>query len=148
MKINCLALLKNKMYNLLVFILFSFLISGCGSSIKKPDNSTAILCAKNFIQSIYKGKFDEAATIITKDDESKDCLNKRKFTYQQTFDKQQKLAYNKSAVIFENTIQETENITLFEIIDPISRKKIPTLKVIKQGNEWLVNFAYSCSGNL
>lgn len=137
--------MQHKIFILLVSVV---LCNSCANTVEKPNNKTSIECVSNFMQSIYRGKFAEANTIMVQDKANIDCLNKKKFNYNQILTKQQKQQYKSGAIIFNNTIQQADSIHLFELSDPISKQRIPTLKVVKRNKAWLVDFAYSCSGNL
>ncbi len=133
--------------NKILFCLI-LLATACNNKPKKLLNTSDVEAASNFMRSVYQGKFDEAATIIINNEANKDCLQKRKFLYNQKVNKNLKKQYKTAGVILEKTSRESATISFFELKDPISNQKMPTLKVMQQNGEWLVDFAYSCSGNL
>jgi hypothetical protein len=127
-----------------IFLLFLF--ASC-TKVTKPDNSNNVVCANNFIRSIFQGEFDKANTIMIQNEANKDCLKKRKFNYNQLVTKNLKEQYKAASIVLK-TITETDSISFFEYKDPIRKVALPPLKVIKINNEWLVDYAYNCSGNL
>ncbi len=136
------------MSKFLFLLLFGVGLYSCNTKPTKLPNQTAVQCVGEFMQSIYKGKFDEANTIMQQDSASISCLAKRRFNYMQLLDRKQKLKYKKASVIFDNTSPQSDSVVMFELTDPVNNLKLPTMKVKKKNNEWYVDFAYSCSGNL
>ncbi len=131
----------------IIYLLIIIFLS-CNTAINKPNNSTDVECVSNFMQNMYMGNFAVAKTLILNNEANNDCLQKRKFAYNQTLSKVEKETYKTAGIIFLNTTRDGENISFFEIKDPVSNKKLPTIRVVQQNKEWLIDLAYSCSGNL
>jgi hypothetical protein len=121
---------------------------GCNEGVPKPANENAVVCANSFMRCLYEGKFDAAATIMQTDAASMDCLKKRKFNYQQKLTKEEKAKYKRASlnIKLDRTLSATESI--FQVSDAMSEQNLPRLKVIKKGEDWLVDYGYSCSGNI
>jgi hypothetical protein len=122
-------------------------MSACSPSKKPIDNTTEIACAKGFIQSIFRGEFDQAESYIVPDHSGTECLNKYRFTYNQFITKERKEKYKTASVILEKEVVN-DSITIIKYKDPVANTSPTPLKLIRKNNVWLIDFSYSCSGNL
>jgi hypothetical protein len=137
-------------YNMKLFLcslLFLHLFS-CTSNKIKIDTSTDLTCAQGFIKSLYRGQFDDAEKVMISNKESIACLKNGRFSYNQFITKDLKEKYKVASVIFNNKEIINDSVVIFYYKDPVADKNQPPLKLIKRNQEWLVDYAYSCSGNL
>lgn len=130
---------------LLLLLLFITLFA-CNSTKKTPDHSTDLASVHSFIRCLYEGRFDEAELIMTTDEASRKCLQQRKFNYQQVLTKDIKTLYRHTSVTLKKE-PVNDSVVVFICTDPVSKQNKP-FKTVRRNNEWLVDFGYSCSGNL
>jgi hypothetical protein len=124
----------------------SFLIA-CSPSGKHVDHTTDISTAKGFIQSMFRGEFDKAELYIIADHSGSECMNKYRFTYNQFITKERKEKYKTASVIIEKEVVN-DSTTIIKYKDPVANTSPTPLKLIRKNNSWLIDFSYSCSGNL
>lgn len=127
------------------YFLLVLLIS-CGSGKSVPEHDTDLTCVNSFVRCLYEGRFDDAEKIMTAGEASRKCLQQRKFNYQQVLTKTMKTQYRHTSVTLKREpVNDTVVVYLCE--DPISKQSKP-FKAVRVNNEWLVDFSYTCSGNL
>jgi hypothetical protein len=131
-------------------MLFVFMIMGacaCSTPKEKIDTSTDLNCATGFIKNLYQGNFAICETVILSNADNAACLKKNIFNYNQNISKALKEKYKVASVILEREIVN-DSISIINYKDPVANKNQPPLKVLKQKNNWLIDYAYTCSGNL
>ncbi len=112
------------------------------------DNSTALNCADGFIKCLYRGAFEPARVVTLPNTANEACLKKYIFQYNQFITKEKKQQYKNASAVYNDTEYINDSTVILHYKDPIMNQNQPPLKVIKQGNAWLVDFAYYCSGNV
>jgi hypothetical protein len=122
------------------------MLFSCNGGNKIPDHSTDLTCVHSFIRCLYEGRFDEAEAIMTTDEASRKCLQQRKFNFQQVLTKNMKTQYRHASVTLRRE-PVNDSVVVFICEDPVFKQTKP-FKSIRRNNEWLVEFAYTCSGNL
>ncbi len=133
-----------------LFLLSIILLSiwSCSNHKESIDTSTDTSCAQGFIKSLYHGDFDRAEEVMIANKESIECLKNGRFSYNQFITKDLKEKYKVASVIFNNKEILSDSVVIFYYKDPVANKNQPPLKLIKRKQEWLVDYSYSCSGNL
>lgn len=129
--------------NLFLCILVLFI--SCGRK-PAPVHDTDLTCVNTFIRLIYEGNFDEAEKIMTPDEASRKCLNQSRFNYNQVMTKELKQQYKHASAILRKE-PVSDSVVVFICTDPVYGSTKP-YKTVRRNNEWLVEFSYSCSGNL
>jgi hypothetical protein len=139
-----------KSMKLFITLLALMAVSGACSSKKNapPDNSTDLHCANSFIRCLFDGEFDRAALLLKPGPAGEKHLQQSKFSYNQVTTSREKEQYRGASVIMLDRDPVDSNTVIFKYRDPVKNVTMPPLKVVKQGNGWLVDYAYSFSGNL
>jgi hypothetical protein len=127
--------------------LFTFLLGACADKIRTPDHSTDLKCAHSFIRCLYDGKFDAAEKIILADEAGINCLKEKRFKYHQGISSEDKKKYKKASVLLDKEVVN-DSVVVYKYTDPVKNRAMPPIRVIKHEGNWLVDYAYSCSGNL
>lgn len=132
------------MYRMNLFLCLLLFVS-CSRK-PAPAHDTDLTCVNSFIRSIYDGNFDDAEKIMTNDEASRKCLQQSRFNYNQTMTRELKLQYKHGAVTLKKE-PVSDSVVVFICTDPVFGSTKP-YKTVRRNNEWLVDFSYSCSGNL
>lgn len=150
-QLQCRALYVLLKYMKLLITLLALMAVSGGCSSKKnapPDNSTDLHCANSFIRCLFDGEFDRAAQLLYPDSAGAKHLLQSKFSYNQVTSSREKEQYRGASVILLGREPVDSNTVIFKYRDPVKNVTMPPLKVVKRGNGWLVDYAYSFSGNL
>jgi hypothetical protein len=123
------------------------LVSCTGNRGKKLDNSNDVSCVNAFVRSLYDGRFDDAETIMVPDAAGAECLKQARFNYNQHMNRATKIRYKNAAVLIKKEPLVNDSIVIFICTDPITEKNKP-FKTVRRNNQWLIEFSYTCSGNL
>jgi hypothetical protein len=130
---------------IIIAVLCSISIVACGEkSYRKADN--AIDAAREFIDATLKGDFKRAAFYMLIDSTNQQQLEKTEKGYLHKTE-QQRLQYNNASInILEDDAvnDSTEIINFKNSYDQVARK----VKVVKQNDNWMVDFKYTFNGNL
>ncbi len=111
----------------------------------KPEN--ALDAGREFIQQSLKGKFTTANKYMLQDEENQFWLSKSIQSFNK-YSEEEKTAFGKASIIItEVTDVIPDSVTIISFSN--SYRKVPQkLKVVKNNNNWLVDFKYTFSGNL
>ncbi|HRI26330.1 MAG TPA: hypothetical protein PLZ45_16750 [Ferruginibacter sp.] len=121
------------------------LILSCNShEVKEPTTDVEVATA--FIRNILDSKFDEAEKFLLKNDTNvalfarfkKDYAGKKK----DVLDK-----YKAADILVNETSYVTDSIYIFNYSNSYT-KEARNLKLVRINGKWLVDFAYTFSGNL
>ena len=124
----------------LLFILF--LLASCGNEEKAPATSDSHVDAvRNFVRAALDGKFNEARMYMISDSVNNNYMDVAERSYA-NMTQENKDGYRASSIQFPSPMV-TLNDSISIIIYSNSFKNNPdTLKVIKTGGKWLVDFKY------
>jgi hypothetical protein len=124
----------------LLFILF--LLTSCGNEEKAPATSDSHVDAvRNFVRAALDGKFNEARMYMISDSVNNNYMDVAERSYA-NMTQENKDGYRASSIQFPSPMV-TLNDSISIIIYSNSFKNNPdTLKVIKTGGKWLVDFKY------
>lgn len=129
----------------ITFFLCILLFISCGRK-SVPAHDTDLTCVNSFIRALYEGEFEQAEKIMTSDEASHKCLQQRRFNYNQVLSKEQKIQYRHGSVTLKKE-PVNDSVVIFLCTDPVFGDTKP-FKTVRRNNEWLVDFSYTCSGNL
>ena len=130
------------LYSFLVFFLVS-----CGninSEYKDADN--AIDAGREFIDACLKGDFVKASFYMIQDDTNKQDLARIEKLYRDK-DRDGRRQYREASINIAEIANPTESITIINYSNSFDRVG-HKIKVIQQGNKWLVDFKYTFNPNL
>jgi Domain of unknown function (DUF4878) len=129
-----------KIHLLPVYIVL--LASSCKSNDKEPDakSDNNMDAARNFIRAALDGKFDEARTYMLSDSVNINFMDVAERSYQ-NIDQSMKDSYRSSSIHFHNTMAVSDSASIV-VYSNSFKNDHDTLKVLKKGNDWLVDFKY------
>ncbi len=96
--------------------------------------------ARNFIRAALDGKFDEARTYMLPDSVNINFMDVAERSYQ-NIDHSTKDSYRSSSIHFHNTMAVSDSVSIV-VYSNSFKNDHDTLKVLKKGNDWLVDFKY------
>ena len=134
-----------------ISIAFTILINliSCNTAPTTTINTnTDLSTALGFVKSMYDGDFTAAECVTLQSNDSKACFQKFVFSYKQLTSKADKENYKNASIIFAPKEVVNDSFVIYRINDPLHKSTPPPIAVVKKGATWLVDYAYSCSGNL
>ncbi|HAN40061.1 MAG TPA: hypothetical protein DCQ29_14260 [Chitinophagaceae bacterium] len=125
--------------------------AACGGS-TAPDDAAyttaenALDAGREFVDGCLKGKFEKSKFFMVPTPQNEDALNEMQRAYRDkpTEDRNQ---YREASINIGGVEQLNDTTVIIQYsnsYDKVARK----LKVVKRNNSWLVDFAYTLSGNL
>ena len=119
-----------------------FLLASCGNEEKAPATSDSHVDAvRNFVRAALDGKFNEARMYMISDSLNNNYMDLAERSYT-NMNQENKDGYRASSIHFPSPMI-TVNDSISIVIYSNSFKNNPdTLKVIKTGGKWLVDFKY------
>jgi len=130
----------------LAAVTFVSVLLSCSGNKEYPRAENAFDAGREFIDGCLKGDFDKASFYMLKDEDNKARLLKLQadYKFKSKSDKQQYHDASINILDDEEVDDHTHIINYKNSYDHIARK----VKVILQGNDWLVDFKYTFNGNL
>ncbi|HAI82396.1 MAG TPA: hypothetical protein DCL43_01915 [Chitinophagaceae bacterium] len=125
--------------------------AACGGSTAPEDAAyttaeNALDAGREFVDGCLKGKFEKSKFFMVPTPQNEDALNEMQRAYRDkpTEDRNQ---YREASINIGGVEQLNDTTVIIQYsnsYDKVARK----LKVVKRNNSWLVDFAYTLSGNL
>lgn len=132
-----------RMTNLIAGAFFLFLFASCKNNDKdagsKSENN--IDAARNFIRSALDGKFTAARTFMLADSVNTNYMDLAERSYQR-IDQSTKDGYRSSSINIVSVKEPVRDSVTIVIYSNSFKNDPDTLKVIKAGGQWLVDFKY------
>jgi type IV secretory pathway component VirB8 len=132
------------MKNVLKMSLLLILIAGCGhsSEIKKTD---PLESGRGFIESSLREDYDDAQKYILQDSTNVQFFNRfRDFNSNKS--DAEKDGYRNSNILIDSIQKISDTVTIISYSNTYKNKPLK-LKMVKKGNEWMVDFKYTFTGN-
>ena len=125
---------------------FVFILNSCGNKNDFQKAENAFDAGRSFIEGCLQGDFKKAEFYMLKDENNISRLKKLETDYDHKSEKEKVQYHDASIVILDDTEtdENTHIINYKNSYDNIARK----VKVVKQQNDWLVDFKYTFDGNL
>lgn len=134
----------------ILFISLIYVFSISCTNAKRANNyitpETALEAARQFIETVNKGKFDDANLMISTAANNDAIINKLKGAYN-TLSNGQKQDLQAASINIHGIEEISQNETIINYSNSFD-KKVHKLKVINQNGKWLVDIAYTFNGNL
>lgn len=125
---------------LLSFIFLLFLITGCGSN-SAVNLSDPLASGRGFIEASLDGNYVKAEKYILPDSTNQQYLETLQ-NFNQNRSQEEREGYSNASIIVDSLVEENDTTTILYYYN--SYKKEPSrIKVVKTGDEWLVDFKYS-----
>jgi Domain of unknown function (DUF4878) len=124
------------------FLSFLFFLASCKSkdSASPGSSENNIDAARNFIRAALDGKFEEARTFLVVDSVNTNWMDIAERSYQRS-EQSVKDGYRTSSINIHkvNTVNDSTTVVIYS---NSFKNDHDTLKVIKQGGQWLVDLKY------
>jgi hypothetical protein len=131
--------MKNWLYILFVLLV----VTACNI---KPDESTAsendVDAARNFIRSALDGDYVKARQYIVPDSLNNQLLNTFEDNYRNHMSREDKRGYRESSIRLPDTRTINDSTSVIKYSNSY-KNKLDSLKVVRFGGKWLVDFKYS-----
>jgi hypothetical protein len=127
---------------LLPFFILVIALAACNDSDRNlsEESGDDINAASNFLRAALDGKFDKVKTYIIHDSLNLQELDASERLYEKMSEEDKKLYRGASVHIHERkTIDSTTSIIVYS---NTYRNKKDSLRVVKQNDEWLIDFKY------
>lgn len=134
--------MKNKVLLTTSAILFCTLFFACGGNEKKAEvvSDNNIDAARNFIRAALDGKYTEARRYMLNDSLNNYFMELTERSYQQ-YDQETRTSYLNASIQFHKTIPVNDSVSVI-IYSNSYKNNHDTLRVIKTGNNWLIDLKY------
>jgi hypothetical protein len=122
--------------------LLLFFIAACNNEEKQPapNSENDLDAARNFVNSALKGDYNKVRTYMLKDSINEEWMKQVERLSVNMPPEEKKGLASASIIIHERKpINDTATIVIYS--NSFKNNK-DTLKVLKQGNDWLVDFSY------
>jgi hypothetical protein len=119
------------------------LLAACNESDRSTtgEPESDIDAARAFIRSALDGNYDKARTYLVNDSINIEDLNASERLYKERMTPEDRAKYKDASIrIYEK--KEIDSITSIVYFSNTYRNQRDSLKVIKTGNKWLVDFKY------
>ncbi len=125
------------------FLLILLIVVACNNDDRQKTSTTAdsdVDAARSFIQAALVGDFDRAKTFMVSDSLSLETLNTiERWNERQT--KEEKEKYQVASIRIHNDRKVNDSTSIISYSNSY-KNKIDSLKVVKTGGKWLVDFKF------
>ncbi|MBK6938052.1 MAG: DUF4878 domain-containing protein [Chitinophagaceae bacterium] len=134
--------MKIKLYFFCLTLIYITFLFACGGKNKKAvavsDNNMD--AARNFIRAALDGKYTEAKRYMLNDSLNNYFMNLAERSYQK-YDTETRTGYLNSSIQFHKTIPVNDSVSVI-IYSNSFKNDHDTLRVIKSGDNWLIDLKY------
>lgn len=129
----------------LFFLVTMISFAACNSSpeIRKTD---PLESGRGFIEASLKGDYNEAKKYLLQDSTNIEYFNGLK-DFNSKRSKEEKEGYKDANILIDSTQKISDSVTIISYSNTY-KKKPSKLKMVRQNNEWLVDFKYTFTGNM
>ena len=126
----------------LTLLLTLSLLSACGNEEKAPATSdNHVDAVRNFVRAALDGKFAEARMYMISDSVNNNYMDVAERSYA-NMSQENKDGYRASSIQFPSPMIAVNDSTSIVIYSNSFKNNPDTLKVVKTGGKWLVDFKY------
>lgn len=126
--------------NTIIYLLATLLLLACNTPVKEDEEAENDLdAARNFIQAALKGNYDKAGEYMLHDAENDEKLNAIS-RVKLSGDEKQGLWDASINIHNRNLVNDSTSIIVYS--NSYYKENKDTLKVVKAGGKWLVDFKY------
>lgn len=129
----------------LFFFLIAISFAACNNSpeVRKTD---PLESGRGFIEASLKGDYDEAKKYLLQDSTNIEYFNGLK-DFNSKRSREEKEGYKDANILIDSTQIISDSVTIISYSNTY-KKKPSKLKMVRQNNEWLVDFKYTFTGNM
>ena len=132
-----------------LFFSFLFLLFLCACGNNKRDRSDAtqttesdVDAARNFIRTALDGRYDKLDEMVLPDSANIALVEVAHMTYQSRMSPEDKRGYREASINIHNVQTVNDSTTIVSYSNSYKKEK-NDLKVVRAGDNWLVDFKYS-----
>ncbi|MEO7523585.1 MAG: hypothetical protein ABIT58_05785 [Ferruginibacter sp.] len=125
-------------------LLFVLILYSCNAN-KRENPSTAIGAGSSFIRATLDGDFNVAETLILKDTEDLQLFDSYKIYYDR-LPAEKKKNYKAANYKINKYVDVNDSTTIINYSNDYMNKPME-IKVVRNNNEWKVDFKYTYSGD-
>ncbi len=129
----------------LFFFLIVISFTACNNSpeVRKTD---PLESGRGFIEASLKGDYDEAKKYLLQDSTNIEYFNGLK-DFNSKRSREEREGYRDANILIDSTQIISDSVTIISYSNTY-KKKPSKLKMVRQNNEWLVDFKYTFTGNM
>lgn len=129
----------------LFFFVIAISFTACNNSpeVRKTD---PLESGRGFIEASLKGDYDEAKKYLLQDSTNIEYFNGLK-DFNSKRSREEKEGYKDANILIDSTQIISDSVTIISYSNTY-KKKPSKLKMVRQNNEWLVDFKYTFTGNM
>ncbi|MGN6532651.1 MAG: hypothetical protein ACTHK0_12985 [Ginsengibacter sp.] len=129
---------------LFVMIFFTTITSACNDS-GTVDKSDPLASGRAFIEASLKGDYIKAQKYMLADSTNIEYLEGLK-TFNNNMNAEDRHGYSDANIIIDSSISKSDSVDIIYYTNSYKNKP-SKIKLVKQNNEWLVDFKYTFIGN-
>ena len=133
----------------ILLICFLFLQFFCACTNDERDRSDTTItsendadAARNFIRSVLDGKLDKARNMLAKDSLNLQLFDAYERIYESHTNSKDKRGYRESSITIYSVRPVNDSTSVISYSNSY-KKRIDSLKVMKEGGEWKIDLKYS-----
>lgn len=128
-----------------ISFLFLFFIYACNNNKteqKEPTSENDIDAARNFIRAALDGQYSKAKTFMLRDSLNDQWLDGIQNNYETRMTREDKRGYREASIDMHEVRQLGDTASIVSYSNSYMKKN-DSLKIVKVGGQWLVDFKYS-----
>jgi hypothetical protein len=129
---------------LIVSGIFIITLAACNSS-ANVDKSDPLESGRGFIEASLKGDYVKAQKYLLPDSTNMEYLEGLK-TFNNNMTAEDRRGYSDANIIIDSSIAKSDSVDIIYYSNSYKNKP-SKIKLVKQNNEWLVDFKYTFIGN-
>ena len=133
--------MKNK---IIMVMAATFIIAACNNS-ADVDKSDPLESGRGFIEASLKGDYVKAQKYILPDSTNMEYLEGLK-TFNSKMTPEDRRGYSDANIIIDSSIAKSDSVDIIYYTNSYKNKP-SKIKLVKQNNQWLVDFKYTFIGN-
>ena len=123
-------------------LLFAIVIGCNDEKDAVPASENDVDAARNFINAALDGHYDEARELVVPDSANNAWIDLFKRNYQSRMTMADKAGYREASINIHSVAQQNDSTSIIHYSNSY-KKQNDSLKVVRQGNNWLVDLKYS-----
>ncbi|MFN5045070.1 MAG: hypothetical protein ACK4YE_06725 [Bacteroidota bacterium] len=135
----------NNLYRLTCLAAFAVFVS-CQEPEGFSNPEDPLDAGREFVRAVLDGDFEKASLHVCDNEEDKEIFERYK-QYMKKQPKSERLQFKSASIIINSVTNLNDSVTIINFSNSHTMKPAD-LKVVKQQNEWKVDFSYTFSGNL